>query len=83
MTETKEQCAMKCIGESSMFHWGTEWCIASDCPCVFETSASDDGQCEREPRNGINLYKFISGLQHTHIEYEQNESNKYKIYIEK
>ena len=63
MTETKEECAIKCRGESSMFLWGTESCIGSDCPCVCETIASDDGSCEREPKNGINLYKFISGLQ--------------------
>ena len=63
MTETMEECAIKCIGESSMFRWGTESCIGSDCPCVCETSASDDGSCEREPRDGTNLYQFISGLQ--------------------
>ena len=63
MTETKEECAIKCLGKSPMFLWGTEGCIGSDCPCVCETSASDDGSCEREPRNGINLYKFITGLQ--------------------
>ena len=62
MTETKEECAIKCLGKSSMFLWGTEGCIGSDCPCICETSASDDGSCEREPRNGINLYKFITGL---------------------
>ena len=67
MTETKEECAIKCLGESSMFLWGSEGCLGSDCPCFCETSASDDGSCDREPKNGVKLYKFISGLEYLPI----------------
>jgi hypothetical protein len=58
-----DDCASKCEGVASMFafgtnDFGTDRCNDEGCSCYCETSATEEGTCEREDHNGYRLYKY-------------------------
>ena len=58
-----DDCALKCKGEASMFAFGTNdflenRCNEEGCSCYCETSATEEGTCEKVDHNGYRLYKY-------------------------
>ena len=61
-----DDCASQCKGVSSMFAFGTNdflknRCNKEGCNCLCETSATEEGTCERVDHNGYRLYKYSKG----------------------
>ena len=58
-----DNCASQCKGVASMFifgtnDYGTDRCNDDGCSCYCETSATEEGTCNRKNHNGFRLYKF-------------------------
>ena len=58
-----QDCAMACVGVSSMIAFGTDKfgrtrCDKKGCVCSCETSAREDGSCNMRNHNGYILYKL-------------------------
>ena len=64
-----DECASECKGISSMFAFGTNdylknRCDNNGCNCLCETSAAEEGTCDRVDHNGYRLYKYSKGHYH-------------------
>ena len=65
--DSVQECADACYGAASMFVFGTNefgnaHCDSNgtQCLCLCETSATDDGTCDMSDHTGYNLYKYAT-----------------------